>query len=202
MVGVATRADEADGDDGANRQLLLGMAATFAGLTVLLVMVALVFREPLVFIIALPFAASTYLFWYQATGRLAVRVRREAREHWRRQQRERERARGPRDGFGAGPREEWEPPGSGPGGPDAGRRRTRASGRRRPGQRRAPGVDPGRTAGPSVAESYRILGVDEGADEEAVRRAYRERVKEVHPDRGGDEDEFKRVTAAYERLTD
>ena len=42
-----------------------------------------------------------------------------------------------------------------------------------------------------------------GADEAAVRSAYRERVKEVHPDRpSGDEDEFKRVNRAYERLTE
>jgi curved DNA-binding protein CbpA len=34
-----------------------------------------------------------------------------------------------------------------------------------------------------------------------VRAAYRERVKEVHPDtEGGDEEAFKRVTRAYETL--
>jgi curved DNA-binding protein CbpA len=36
-----------------------------------------------------------------------------------------------------------------------------------------------------------------------VRAAYRDRVKEVHPDTdAGDEEAFKSVTAAYERLTD
>jgi curved DNA-binding protein CbpA len=45
------------------------------------------------------------------------------------------------------------------------------------------------------------LGVGPDADEAAVKRAYRKRVKECHPDaEGGDADEFKRVTAAYERL--
>jgi curved DNA-binding protein CbpA len=35
-----------------------------------------------------------------------------------------------------------------------------------------------------------------------VRRAYREKVKQVHPDaEGGSEDAFKRVNEAYERLS-
>ena len=43
-----------------------------------------------------------------------------------------------------------------------------------------------------------MLGLPHGADEEAVRRAYRRRVKEVHPDQGGDEEEFQRVQEAYD----
>ncbi|MFC7114352.1 DnaJ domain-containing protein [Natronoarchaeum sp. GCM10025703] len=36
-----------------------------------------------------------------------------------------------------------------------------------------------------------------------MRKAYREKVKSVHPDTAdGDEEEFKRVTNAYERLTE
>jgi hypothetical protein len=46
--------------------------------------------------------------------------------------------------------------------------------------------------------AYAILGLPAGADTEAVRRAYRERVKEVHPDHGGDEAAFKRVRDAYD----
>jgi curved DNA-binding protein CbpA len=35
-----------------------------------------------------------------------------------------------------------------------------------------------------------------------VKQAYREKVKEVHPDTdGGDEEAFKKVNRAYERLT-
>ncbi|WP_233571911.1 DnaJ domain-containing protein [Halosegnis longus] len=45
-----------------------------------------------------------------------------------------------------------------------------------------------------------MLGVDIDADEEAVTAAYRDRVKETHPDRDGDEAEFKRVRWAYEYL--
>jgi curved DNA-binding protein CbpA len=45
--------------------------------------------------------------------------------------------------------------------------------------------------------------VELDADESAIKRAYRRKVKEVHPDTdGGDEEQFKRVTRAYERLTD
>lgn len=45
---------------------------------------------------------------------------------------------------------------------------------------------------------YDVLSVDPDADEAAVRRAYRRRVKEVHPDHDGSREEFQRVRAAYE----
>ena len=49
--------------------------------------------------------------------------------------------------------------------------------------------------------AYAILGVEPGADDEAVRAAYRARVKETHPDRpGGDVDAFLRVREAYAHL--
>jgi hypothetical protein len=46
-------------------------------------------------------------------------------------------------------------------------------------------------------EAFAVLGLQAGASEADVRRAYREKVKEAHPDHGGDEDEFKRVREAY-----
>jgi hypothetical protein len=53
----------------------------------------------------------------------------------------------------------------------------------------------------TLAEARRVLGVEADADEAAVRRAYRERVKEVHPDTpGGSASAFMRVREAYERL--
>jgi hypothetical protein len=45
--------------------------------------------------------------------------------------------------------------------------------------------------------AFAELGVSAGASAEEIQEAYRERVKEVHPDQGGDEDEFKRVREAY-----
>ena len=57
-----------------------------------------------------------------------------------------------------------------------------------------------RGRGPTVEEAYETLGLDAGADLEAVREAYRERAKETHPDLGGDPEAFIRVREAYERL--
>ena len=45
--------------------------------------------------------------------------------------------------------------------------------------------------------AFRELGLPAGATLSEVKTAYRRRVKEVHPDRGGDEDAFKRVREAY-----
>ena len=42
-----------------------------------------------------------------------------------------------------------------------------------------------------------VLSASEDASERAIRRAYRARVKEVHPDHGGTIQEFRRVQEAY-----
>lgn len=41
------------------------------------------------------------------------------------------------------------------------------------------------------------LGLSTGASEEEVRHAYRQRVKAVHPDQGGDPDAFRQLQEAY-----
>lgn len=48
-----------------------------------------------------------------------------------------------------------------------------------------------------VTTAFRVLGLSPDADVDAVTAAYRERVKEVHPDHGGDEATFRRVREAY-----
>ncbi|WP_226021497.1 J domain-containing protein [Halomicrobium salinisoli] len=48
-----------------------------------------------------------------------------------------------------------------------------------------------------TAAAFRELGLPTSATLEEVKSAYRDKVKEVHPDHGGDEDEFKRVREAY-----
>jgi hypothetical protein len=48
-----------------------------------------------------------------------------------------------------------------------------------------------------VQEAFDTLGLPPGADEERVEAAYRERVKEVHPDQGGDREAFSEVREAY-----
>ncbi|GAA0202706.1 ferredoxin Fer [Halobaculum roseum] len=45
---------------------------------------------------------------------------------------------------------------------------------------------------------YDVLGLDADADDTEIERAYRRRVKEAHPDRGGSFEEFQRVREAYE----
>jgi len=156
--------------------------------------------NPGLLVLALVFAPVTYLLYRHATGRLLSRVYRGVE-----QQAAQTGADPGRSGFGAGPREEWQPP------RDGQRRARQAQGRRR-GQGRADGRGRGRSRRrgprqrsdePTPREAYSVLGVDPGADEGAVREAYRERIKEVHPDTdGGDEEAFKRVRAAYEVLTD
>lgn len=53
---------------------------------------------------------------------------------------------------------------------------------------------------PRTREACDVLGVDVDATPEEVRAAYRKRVKDAHPDLGGDETTFKRVRWAYEYL--
>jgi len=48
-----------------------------------------------------------------------------------------------------------------------------------------------------TASAFAELGVQAGADMADIRAAYRRRVKETHPDQGGDEAAFKRVREAY-----
>jgi hypothetical protein len=210
-------------------RLLFGLAAVLAGIATLEFVLAFVYT-PVLLAIAIPFAAAAYFVWYQASGRLRERVEsgragsyapsglgdrfglgRGPEGDARRRTRRRDDSE--MGGFGAGPRESYSNRrggfdadrdgfgfgdrfgvgrGSSAGrGPDGGRRRTNAGS--------AQGV--GQNAGPTPAEAYRVLGLDADATADEVRRAYRERVKSVHPDRdGGDEAEFKRVTEAYEVL--
>ena len=48
---------------------------------------------------------------------------------------------------------------------------------------------------------FEVLGIAPDADEAAIERAYRERVKETHPDLGGSREAFLRVRSAYEAIT-
>ena len=52
---------------------------------------------------------------------------------------------------------------------------------------------------------YDILGVKENADQDSIKRAYRNMAKKFHPDRNkekGAEERFKKITEAYENVGD
>ena len=167
--------------------LLLGIAAVLAGLTATLAMLGIAY-SPFVFIAALPTGAGAYFLWYQASGRMKEDIRSRAA---------RQRA-SPGANEGA------------PGGNSRFAREARArmgdGGRVGPGGSRARGRGP--TGGAAMTgnsgmppgDARRTLGVDADASQSDVKAAYRDRVKETHPDSGGDEEEFKRVNRAYETL--
>lgn len=48
---------------------------------------------------------------------------------------------------------------------------------------------------------FEVLGVDPDADEDEIRRAYRQRAKDLHPDQGGTRREFRILKAAYEEVS-
>ena len=200
-------------------RIVTGLAYVLAALALLFALYGVIFNL-VFFAVAAVFGAAAYFVWYHASGRFAQRVYQGVESQAQ-----------PTAGAGqagsAGPREEWVPPRDGQRARDAAGERGRRQGDPRGargrvgqgGQRRQRaasgrrGSASGRASGPragapptdriTAREAYDRLGLEQGADAEAVRSAYRERVKEVHPDtEGGDEDEFKRVKTAYERLSD
>ena len=49
---------------------------------------------------------------------------------------------------------------------------------------------------------YEILGVGKDANKEEVKKAYRKKSKETHPDAGGKQEDFFELTIAYKILSD
>ncbi|ELZ94013.1 chaperone protein dnaJ [Haloferax mucosum ATCC BAA-1512] len=181
-------------------RLVMGLAAVFAGITMLLVVLAFASQQLLLLFVAVPFGATTYFMYSDVSGRFEARFRRRGVransggfgfQSARRGARQDETG-----GFGAGPR-------GGPReGPGAGRfGRDGRGGRRTGGRTNRTRVRPPRR-GMSRQKALRTLGLDDDASAEEVKEAYRARVKETHPDaKSGDEETFKRVNRAYERLS-
>lgn len=49
---------------------------------------------------------------------------------------------------------------------------------------------------------YITLGVEENASQDEIKKAYRKLAKENHPDKGGDEELFKKISVAYDTIGD
>ena len=65
---------------------------------------------------------------------------------------------------------------------------------------------PGGRGGPKKevdnSKYYDLIGVPKSATEQEIKKAYRKKALKEHPDKGGDPDKFKEITAAYEVLSD
>ena len=49
---------------------------------------------------------------------------------------------------------------------------------------------------------YEILGVTENATQDEIKKSYRKLALEHHPDKGGNEEKFKKISVAYDTLGD
>jgi hypothetical protein len=160
----------------------LALAGVLAGLAATL-FVASIAVQPFLVVAAIPFAAGASLVWQASIGEYGARgvsqsEARRARARRARAANERAASDG-HEGTTAGERD-------------------RAAGRRRASGRERTREEPDTLA---RREAARVLGVDADAEPAAIRSAYRERVKEVHPDtEGGDAEAFQTVNDAYERL--
>lgn len=67
-----------------------------------------------------------------------------------------------------------------------------------PKRRERPGPLPGGLE--ERASAWSILGVESTASLVEVKRAFRKRALETHPDHGGEAEQFRKVQAAYEKL--
>jgi len=170
--------------------LILGVSAVLFGITALMLIVGIVV-SPFFLAVAVPFGASAYLLWYQASGKLGDRVSREATAG---NLGGRERT----AGFDPGPFG-----GRSADGDTARERARRARQNRRRGRRRAGASRETDPSTPSPSEARRILDVDAAASDDEIKSAYRRKAKEHHPDTdSGDEERFKKVSRAYERLSE
>ena len=53
-----------------------------------------------------------------------------------------------------------------------------------------------------MMDYYNTLGVPRDADQDTIKKAYRKLAMQHHPDRGGDPNEFQKISEAYETLSD
>ena len=167
--------------------LIIGIASVFVGITVLMVVVGLAVNLFFLFV-AVPFGGTAYVMWYQASGKLAERTRRQAASGQ----------------FNAAGRRRTAPGGFGAGAGNfrfTARERARRARQTQQNRRRAQRgtVRPGL----SRAEARTVLGVAASANQSEIKTAYRQQAKQHHPDsEGGNEEKFKQVTQAYDTLSE
>ena len=53
-----------------------------------------------------------------------------------------------------------------------------------------------------MTDYYNILGVNENASPDEIKKAYRKLANQHHPDKGGDQARFKDISVAYDTLSD
>tara|TARA_R100000008_G_C3558047_1_gene154367 strand:- start:390 stop:1010 length:621 start_codon:yes stop_codon:yes gene_type:complete len=51
-------------------------------------------------------------------------------------------------------------------------------------------------------DPYSILGVNKNASQDEIKKAFRKKAMEHHPDKGGNEEEFKQINEAYSKISD
>jgi len=56
--------------------------------------------------------------------------------------------------------------------------------------------------GVDTTKLYEVLGVEKTDDDKTIKKSYRKLCLKHHPDKGGDEQKFKEISAAYEILSD
>lgn len=175
-----------------------GLGATFAGLALVMVLLGVGYRTPVPLLVAGAFGLTALLIHPHGT---VARRWLDGRLGDGRRERRGRRARPPHGGQ------------DGDRGAPSTSRGTRWGARTGRGPDRTAGTASGRRGGTarssgrqssrSLAAARRTLGVDADADAEELRRAFRERVKDVHPDApDGDRRRFERVVEAYERLVE
>jgi DnaJ homolog subfamily A member 2 len=65
-----------------------------------------------------------------------------------------------------------------------------------------PGMDAGPREPVDTTKYYELLGLEKSCTNQQIKKAFRQKAREAHPDKGGDPEVFKQISEAYEVLKD